>query len=99
MITFVKHAGSASYRSLPAGLLVFAAPVLFHDYFAIQPDQETLVITHVAVIDATGAPVSLDMTVVITGNIIAQVGKSGAVRIPREGRIIDAAGKFLIPGL
>jgi hypothetical protein len=51
------------------------------------------------VIDATGAPASSDMTVVITGDRITELGRSQSVRVPEDARVIDATGKFLIPGL
>ena len=55
--------------------------------------------THVTVIDMTGAPPQADMTVVVTGNRLATLGPSRAVRIPKGGLAYDATGKFLIPGL
>ena len=56
-------------------------------------------LAHVTVIDMTGAPPQSDMTVVVTGNRIATLGPSRAVRIPKGGLTLDATGKFLIPGL
>jgi imidazolonepropionase-like amidohydrolase len=58
-----------------------------------------LALRHVNVIDASGAPVRPDMTVVVEGQRIAYLGKSGHVQIPKSAKIVDAAGKFLIPGL
>jgi len=58
-----------------------------------------LAFRHVNVIDASGAPVRADMTVVVEGQRIAYLGKSGDVQIPKSAKIVDAAGKFLIPGL
>lgn len=58
-----------------------------------------LVFTHVAVIDATGAPVKPDMTVAVSGNRIVALGKTGKVRIPAGAQVVDATGKFIIPGL
>lgn len=58
-----------------------------------------LVLSHVTVIDATGAPARPDMMVVVSGERIVALGKTGKVRIPRDAQIIDATGKFLIPGL
>lgn len=55
--------------------------------------------THVTVIDMTGAPPKPNMTVLITANRITAIGRAGRVRIPRGAQVIDAAGKFLIPGL
>jgi imidazolonepropionase-like amidohydrolase len=40
-----------------------------------------------------------DMTVVITGDRITNVGRSGQVKIPRGARVLNASGKYLIPGL
>lgn len=54
---------------------------------------------HVTVIDMTGARPKPDMTVVVTGNRIKALGQTGKIRIPKEAQIIDATGKFLIPGL
>jgi imidazolonepropionase-like amidohydrolase len=58
-----------------------------------------LVFNHVTVIDMTGAQSKPDMTVVIRGNRIITVGKSAKTSIPKNARVIDATGKFLIPGL
>ncbi|MDQ5844201.1 MAG: amidohydrolase family protein [Acidobacteriota bacterium] len=47
---------------------------------AIQPSS--LVFDQVTVIDLTGAPPKPDMAVVIRGNRIVSIGKSGRTRIP-----------------
>ncbi|MGH9913929.1 MAG: amidohydrolase family protein, partial [Pyrinomonadaceae bacterium] len=39
------------------------------------------------------------MTVVITGGRISEIGKTGKVRLPKDAQVVDATGKFLIPGL
>jgi imidazolonepropionase-like amidohydrolase len=53
----------------------------------------------VTVIDATGAEAKSDMTVVITGDRITTIGKAAEVKIPKDAQVVEAAGKFLIPGL
>jgi imidazolonepropionase-like amidohydrolase len=58
-----------------------------------------LAITGVTVIDATGVPARPGMTVVVTGDRITAVGKSGEVRVPEGARGVDGEGKYLIPGL
>ena len=58
-----------------------------------------LAFTHVTVIDATGAPAQPDMTVVTTGSRITAVGRFGAVPVPAGAQVVEARGKFLIPGL
>jgi imidazolonepropionase-like amidohydrolase len=61
--------------------------------------NNTLVIAHVTVIDCTGAAAKPNSTVVLTGGLITAVGPSEAVTVPTGARVIDANGKFLIPGL
>ncbi len=48
-------------------------------------------------IDATGTPAQPNMTVVITGDRITEIGKK--VRPPKYARVVNATGKFMIPGL
>ncbi|HWP43973.1 MAG TPA: hypothetical protein VNO14_12095, partial [Blastocatellia bacterium] len=84
--------------SLPLILLALLMQAVFVQP-APRPSPEALVLTHVTVIDATGAPPQADMTVVIVGDRIAEIGKTAHLRAPSGSRVIDAKGKFLIPGL
>jgi imidazolonepropionase-like amidohydrolase len=60
---------------------------------------ESFAITHISLIDGTGAPLQRDTTVVISGGRIAHVGQSAAHhRDPRMPEV-DGRGKFLLPGL
>jgi len=61
--------------------------------------RKTLAITHVAVIDTSGGPLKRDMTVIVVGDRIADIGKSRTTKMRRDAQVINAAGKFLIPGL
>ena len=82
------------------GLLLFCwLPVTQPPQPTQNPRPNQLVLTHVTVIDATGAPANSDMTVVITGDRITELGKTQKVRVPKDAQVIDATGKFLIPGL
>ena len=56
-------------------------------------------ITHVSVIDATGSPPQADMTVIISDQRIVGLSRSEAAHVPADAKIVDAHGKFLIPGL
>ncbi len=58
-----------------------------------------LVITHITVIDGTGAPPKPDMTLVVSGNRIATMGRTGTVKIPEGAQVVESREKFLIPGL
>jgi cytosine/adenosine deaminase-related metal-dependent hydrolase len=64
-----------------------------------DPEQKALVLTHLTIIDVTGGTPKPDMTVVITGAKISDLGEAGKVSVPQGAKVIDAGGKFLIPGL
>src|SRR5262245_26665438 len=61
--------------------------------------EGALALTRVAVIDGGGAPARPKMTVVIAGGRIAAIGENGKTPVPKGARVIDASGKYLIPGL
>lgn len=79
---------------LVAGLLGLPVSPLSHG-----PQEEYLVFTPVSVIDATGSPAMPDMTVVIAGDRIQEIGRVGEVVVSERAQVIDGTGKFLIPGL
>jgi imidazolonepropionase-like amidohydrolase len=63
----------------------------------------TIAIRNVTVIPATGgaaggAPIA-GATVVITGDRISAIGPAASTVIPKQAKIVDGAGKFLMPGL
>lgn len=80
-------------------LLMILSPALLIAQVKPASQSKSLVFNHVTVIDMTGALPKSDMMVVVIGNHIAALGHSGEVRVPRDAQVIDAAGKFLIPGL
>jgi len=59
--------------------------------------QAPLVFTHVTIIDVTGQAPKRDTTVVITGDRISAIGDN--IPMPAGAQVVDATGKFLIPGL
>ena len=73
-----------------SSLLVAQSPTI--------PADQPLILTHVTVIDATGSPAKPDMTVVIRDHRIVALGRTGAAAL-QDAEIVDATGKFLIPGL
>jgi len=62
----------------------------------IAHDDPAIALTHVRVIDGTGAPAQEDRTIVLRNGRIESVG-DGAV--PTDARVIDLAGRSVIPGL
>jgi hypothetical protein len=57
-----------------------------------------IVITHVTVINPGTSSVRANQTIVISGNRIKEVSDSVAT-VPKNARIINATGHYLIPGL
>src|SRR6266849_7822350 len=86
-------------KRIIALLLLFVLPALLFAQIKPQTQSKPVVFTHVTIIDATGAPSKPDMAVVITGDRITAVGKTGKVSVPGGAQVVDATGKFLIPGL
>ena len=79
-------------------LLVSLLPVVTPTRGGLTPTAP-LAFTHVSVIDGTGAASHSDMTVVISDGQIKAFGQSAAIHIPGDAQIVDASGKYLIPGL
>ncbi|MDQ3907568.1 MAG: amidohydrolase family protein [Acidobacteriota bacterium] len=78
-------------------LTMLPSPVVAQARQIVQ--SRPLVLTHAIVIDMTGAKPKPDMTVFIVGNRIAAIGRTGKIRVPRGAQVINATGKYLIPGL
>jgi hypothetical protein len=83
-------------RALPVtfALALFASSPLS----AQTSPQETSSITHVTVVDVATGKKLADQTVVLQGDRILSVSPADPATAP-QGRIIDAHGGFLIPGL
>lgn len=61
--------------------------------------SRSLVFTHATIIDTAGGSLKSDATLVIAGNRIVALGKTGRVSVPTGAQVVDATGKFIIPGL
>jgi Amidohydrolase family len=81
---------------------VFALLLLLSTARNAEPNHElptSITFAHVAVIDTANSTVQPDMTVVITSDHIAAMGKAAQVKIPKNALVMDGRGKFLISGL
>ncbi|MFI5281425.1 MAG: amidohydrolase, partial [Gemmatimonadales bacterium] len=65
----------------------------------VSVDAPIVALTHVRLIDGTGAPPRDDQTVVIEGTRISAVGAAGTVAVPASARVLDLRGHTVIPGL
>jgi hypothetical protein len=90
-IAFAAAATAAPVLAPPAALSEDVQPF-------VKVPAGKIAITHVRVIDGTGAAPAEDRTVLIDGAAIAAVQDSAA-EIPPGYRTIDATGETLIPGI
>jgi imidazolonepropionase-like amidohydrolase len=78
-------------------LLILPAFLLAPSKRDRQP--EALVLAHITVIDVAGGVSRPDMTVVIRDGRISEVGEADKAAAPQGATVVNAAGKFLLPGL
>jgi enamidase len=65
----------------------------------VKVDAAVVALTHVRVIDGTGAAPREDQTLIIRDSNIAAMGASSSVTAPAGATVIDLTGKSVIPGL
>ncbi|MGH7507788.1 MAG: amidohydrolase family protein, partial [Longimicrobiales bacterium] len=80
-------AGAQSFEQLSDGV---------KEYVAVS--EPVVVLTHVRVIDGTGAPAASDQTVVIENGRITAVGPAASVAAPAGARVMDLTGHTVLPG-
>lgn len=61
--------------------------------------EPVVAITHVRVVDGTGAAPMEDQTIVLSNGKIQAVGKFGSVSPPAGARVMDFNGHTVIPGI
>ena len=83
---------------IPAVALATALTACTADQPAID-GAGTITITGATLLDGTGAEPIEDAVVIIRGDRIERAGARADVPIPEGGEVIDASGKYLIPGL
>ncbi|MGI9628745.1 MAG: amidohydrolase family protein [Longimicrobiales bacterium] len=64
-----------------------------------QLDGVTLVVSSATLIDGTGAEPRANTTVAMRDGVIAAVSPDGEIDVPQGVQVIDASGKYVIPGL
>jgi imidazolonepropionase-like amidohydrolase len=65
----------------------------------VSVDAPVVALTHVRLIDGTGAAPRDEQTIVITKGKILLIGNAGSVQVPAEAKVIDLTGKSVMPGL
>ena len=80
---------------MPIPLIIAAAALLFAGRAAAQ----ITVLTHVTVIDGTGAAAQNDITIVMENGRIRDMGPSSNISPPASATVLDLTGKFVVPGI
>src|SRR5580700_11597071 len=65
----------------------------------VKEDGPVLALTHVRVVDGTGAAARTDQTLVIANGKIVALGDSAITKTPDGAKVLDLAGPTVIPGL
>jgi enamidase len=65
----------------------------------VAVDTAVLALTHVRVLDGTGAPARADQTIIVRDGRIEAVGPSSATPAPAGAQVLDLTGRSVIPGL
>jgi imidazolonepropionase-like amidohydrolase len=82
-----------------AGSAAAQAPALSPETRAfVKVDAATTALLHVRVIDGTGAEPRTNQTIVIDRGLIRAVGDSAQVAVPTDARVLDLAGRTVLPG-
>jgi hypothetical protein len=77
----------------------FCVPLILVSTAQHKPAPATIVITHVTVINPGTSSIQANRTVVISRGQITSVSDTAKFQSPKNSRIIDATGQYLIPGL
>lgn len=65
----------------------------------VSVDTAIVALTHVRVIDGTGAQPRDDQTLILRDGKIADMGSASAIKLPDGAQVLDLTGKSVIPGL
>src|SRR4051812_30550610 len=65
----------------------------------VSVKEPVVAITHVKVVDGTGAAPKTGQTIVLNDGVISALGPDASVKAPAGAKVIDGTGKTVIPGL
>jgi hypothetical protein len=96
-VTLLAASAALAVAALPAAA---QRPTLSPDVRQfVVVDTDVVALTHVRVIDGTGAPARDDQTRLIRDGTIAALGPASSLQIPAGAQVMDLAGNSVIPGL
>ena len=65
----------------------------------VKIEPGVIALTHIRIIDGTGAAASEDQTIILNKTKIATVGAASTVSLPKDAQVLDLHGYTVIPGL
>ena len=65
----------------------------------VSVDDSVIALTHVRIVDGTGAKPLDDQTVLISGGRIASIHPAGSGKVPPAAKVMDLKGHTVIPGI
>ena len=103
----MRHTLVVTVTTVLATLGLGIGPAIAQTYDVLTPQVREFVsvggpliaLTHVQLIDGTGAPPSMDQTIVIADGRVQTVGPTGDLTIPSGADVRDLTGHTVIPGI
>jgi imidazolonepropionase-like amidohydrolase len=91
-------------RALIAGVLLCSSLCAAQNFSAqvkpfVKVDAPVVALTHVRLIDGTGAAAREDQTIVLRKGKIESVGDAASAVVPKDAQVLDLHGYSVIPGL
>jgi imidazolonepropionase-like amidohydrolase len=86
-------------RNLKFGTATLALLALSAPMLSVSASAETTVLNNVTVIDGTGAAAMPNAAIVMTDGKISYVGPTVGMKAPKDAKIEDMTGKFVMPGI
>src|SRR5918995_4067906 len=78
--------------------LLLGALLAAADFRPELSKEEVTAVRGATLVDGRGGPVLQNSVVIIRAGRIAEIGTANRLRPPREARVIDARGRWLVPG-
>src|SRR2546426_3026148 len=79
--------------------LVFSQTISLQVHRFVKVDAPMVALTHVRLIDGTGASARDDQTIILSKGKIESVTDAGSASVPKNAQVLDLHGYSVIPGL
>lgn len=97
--TLTRPIFRSGWRGTSAAMVCMLCMLLSTEARSQESGGPPMALQNAQVIDGTGRGPIAGMTVLIADGVIEQVFRSGERPLPRDARVIDLTGRYVIPGL